>query len=205
MRNVFLRCLAALVLLAGGMALGLAWAAKRSLPPDEKSGTISHLHTGLALEQVRTLSSLVTLRAQVADVQVTDVHGLSGGITAVLLVKGELSLATDLSQARFESMDEQDHTAVLVLSPPQLLSPHADPAGTKLVGVWRYGLWEVVPGEKPEAAVVNRAYAQAQKLIEAAGKDPVLEQQAKAQAEAALGRFFEALGWKVRVRWARRP
>jgi hypothetical protein len=65
----------------------------------------------------------------------------------LVLVKGELSLATDLSQAQFEAVEEQDHTAVLILSPPELLSPHADPAGTKLIGVWRYGLWEVVPGE----------------------------------------------------------
>ncbi|MDB5290612.1 MAG: hypothetical protein JWL69_1853 [Phycisphaerales bacterium] len=199
MHKIILRCLAATLLIAGGIALGLAWGAAQ--PPQPEQSSAAHLHAGLALEQVRSLSALVTLRAQVADVQVTELHGHSGGITAVLLVKGDFSLATDLAQGRFESLDETHHTAVLALPPPQLLSPRADHARTRVVGVWRYGLWEVVPGEKPEAAVVNRAYAEAQRAIETAGHDPSLGQRARSQAESGLERFFDALGWKVRVRW----
>src|SRR4051794_2296228 len=57
------------------------------------------------IEQVRELSSLVTLSVDVADVQLTDLHGWTGGVRVAMLVKGQYLLGTDLGQSRFASVD----------------------------------------------------------------------------------------------------
>lgn len=170
-----------------------------------EGGGVVHAHTGPTLEQVRGLAALTVLSVDVADVQVSDLHGFTGGIKAALVVKGELALSTDLSAARFESVDVQNRTAVLVLPPPHVSSPRLDHSRTRLVWVWEYGLWQAVPGDRPHAAVVNRAYQEAQAVIAAAGQDPSLDPRARAQAESVLGTFFNALGWQVSVRWSEPP
>jgi hypothetical protein len=157
------------------------------------------------LEQVKGLAALTVLRVDVADVQVTDVRGYTGGVKAALVVKGDLVLSTDLSAARFESVDVEHRTAVLVLPPPRVSSPRVDHSRTRLLWVWRYGLWQAVPGDRPHAAAVNRAYEEAQAVIAAAGKDLSLDGRARAQAESVLRTFFEAVGWRLRVRWSDRP
>jgi hypothetical protein len=173
-------------------------AGKEPLPAD-------HLHSGPTLEQVRGLSSLVTLKAEIADVQVSGLHGYTGGVTAALLVKGDVLIATDLAQARFESVDQEGRKAVVVLPPPQVQTARVDHSRTKLVGLWRSGLWEIVPGDQAEQAVMNRVYAEAQGVVEAAGKDSTLDQRARAQAEAVFGQFFRAMGWNVMIRWSSGP
>ena len=201
-KKILAGCLSlSLVLL--GVALG------RHLPRrsagDASGPSATHAHSGPTIEQVRGLSSLTVLKVDVADVQVTDLRGYTGGAKAALVVKGDLTLATDLSEARFESLDPRNRMAVLVLPPPQVASPRVDHARTRLFGVWRYGLWQAVPGGRAETAAVNRSFAEAQRVVAAAGDDFSLDQRGRAQAEAALGAFFQALDWKVTVHWSDRP
>jgi hypothetical protein len=83
------------------------------------------------VEQVRRLSSLVTTRVEIADVQETAVEGYTGGIR-VMLVRGDFLMGVDLSQARFESVDTVARTATLLLPAPRAASPRVDHARTRL-------------------------------------------------------------------------
>ena len=215
-----LRPAAALALLTAGVTAGLLmprrptwpgltlWREETSVVGGSGGGAAAaHGHAGPTLEQVRGLAALTVLAVDVADVQVTDLRGYTGGARAALVVKGDLTLATDLSEARFASVDAAARTAVLVLPPPRVAGPRVDHTRTRLVWVWRYGLWQVAPGggDGAQATVVNRAFAEAQRVVAAAGADPALDARARAQAEAVLRAFGEATGWTLTVRWSDRP
>ena len=74
----------------------------------------AEIGSGPTLEQIQTLASLTTLKINVADALVTQLAGRTGGIRAVLVVHGNVTLGVDLSKARFESVDQRNRTAVLV-------------------------------------------------------------------------------------------
>lgn len=156
------------------------------------------------IEQVRQLSALVTTKVEVADVQETEIKGLTGGIKAAILIKGDLLLAIDLEQARFESLDTQAKNAVLVLPQPKVMSPRLDHEKTRLFGLSEAGLWVLVPGDAAEVALLNQAYRKAQEVVAGVGHEPKLIDQAKGQAERVLIGYFEAIGWRIKILWAGR-
>ena len=142
-----------LAMLIAGLVLGL-WLTGR--PPVRSPWTWNG--AGLTLERVRALASLVMLRAEVADVQETSLAGYTGSIRAAVLVRGELLMGVDLSQARFEQKDDLRHTAVLCLPAPRILSARLDHERTRIFGISTRGLWLIVPsGSDADAVVINRA------------------------------------------------
>jgi len=66
------------------------------------------------------LSALTTLRVDVADAFVTELSGRTGGTTAVLVVRGQVVIGVDLAAARFDSVDPQERSAVLLLPQPRV-------------------------------------------------------------------------------------
>jgi len=58
-----------------------------------------------------------------------------------------------------------------------------------------------VPGDEATTAVVNRAYAEVQRIVSQAADDWALLDRARQKAESVLRAFFEAVGWTVRIRW----
>jgi len=58
-----------------------------------------------------------------------------------------------------------------------------------------------VPGDEATTAVVNRAYADAQRIDSQATDDRALLDRARQKAESVLRAFFEAVGWTVEIRW----
>jgi hypothetical protein len=166
---------------------------------------VRHHASGPTLEQLLPLSSLTTLRVQVTDVTETHIEGLTGGITATVLVKGDVELSSNLARAWFEAVDEANRTAVLVLPHPRANRARLDHERTRIVALARGGLWTIVPGDYADQVVVNRAYADAERLVSTAAEGEALRDQARAQAERVLGSFFEAMNWRVRVRWGDGP
>jgi hypothetical protein len=166
-----------------------------------RPGQPSH-HTAPTVEQLRRLSTLVTTRVEVADVQESRITGYTGGVRAVLLIKGDLLLGTDLSRARLEAVDPAARTAVLVLSPPAVTSPRVDHERTRLYAVNESGLWRVVPGDAAYAAAVNEAYIEAQHRVADVGEDVSVRDRSRRQAEQVLACFYETLGWRVKARWS---
>jgi hypothetical protein len=186
---------------AAGVAVMLLWPmqiASRSPPPVEFSQG-----SGLEVEKIQALSVLTTLKMDVAEAQLTELQGYTGTITAVLVIRGDVTVGVDLSKARFEQVNERDRTAVLVLPQPQVQSVRLDQERTRLVGVWPSGLWTIVPGgEEADTGAVNLAYRDGQRAITAAAQDPQVLVHSRQQAEGVLRLFLGALGWDVRVRWS---
>ena len=183
-----------------GWAVSAAWLESRL----SSSGMPENQHGGVSIEQVQALSSLVTARVDVADVTETSIEGRTGGMHAALLVKGDFLLGTDLSQARFESVDGAARTAVLVLPQPRVTSARLDHDRTRVFAITASGLWQLTPDDgRASAAVVNRAYQDAQRQVEGACNDPSLLERARRQAESVLRAFFAAAGWQLHVRWQR--
>ena len=185
---------------AAGFALGRSSSATLSSSDGGQGGQTTH--AGLTVERLQPLSSLVTARVDVADVVETTLAGHTGSVKAAILVKGDFLLGTDLSAARFEAVDTVRRTATLVLPPPAAASPRVDHARTRVFAINTGGLWQVVPGgDEAATAVVNRAYADAQRIVTLAADDRALLDRARRQAESVLKTFFAAVGWTVKIMW----
>jgi hypothetical protein len=182
--------------IAAGWAVGLRCAAWRA------QGSGGGGHTGLTIEKVQPLAGLVTMRVEVADVLESDLDGYTGGMRVALLVKGDFLMGVDLSEARFEKVDDSARMAVLVLPQPRARSPRLDHEKTKVFAVSQSGLWQVAPGgSRATGVVIDRGYRDAQRLIAAAYEDPALIARSRGQAQAVLAAFFKALDWDVSVKW----
>ena len=125
-----------------------------------------------------------------ADALVTELAGKTGGIKAALVVHGSVILGVDLSRARFESVDQKNRGAVLVLPAPRVQSVTLDQEKTRVVALCESGLWIIVPGgSDPDAAVTNAAYREAQRIVARAADDPELIQRSRLQAIAPSARY----------------
>jgi len=159
-------------------------------------------HTGLTIDQVRELTELVTAKLAIADVQETILRGRWGGRKIVLVVKGDLLVSVDLSLARFEKMDQQARTAVLVLPPPRVMSVRLDHDKTHIALDKSLGWWCIVPGDAWRSEAVNVAYAEAQQNLSATAANEGLIDKSRRHAEAVITVFFRDIGWRVTVRWS---
>jgi hypothetical protein len=163
-----------------------------------------HTHAGPALQQVRELSSLTVLTAEVTDVQVSRWQGYTGGAKAVVVLRGDVMLSTDLSRARFLSLDHVRQAAVLLLPPPQVSSARVDHERTRVACLVQYGLWRLAPDDSSQAAaaMIDHAYANAQAMVTSAGHNASLDARARLQTKQVITTFFQSLGWTVTVRWS---
>ncbi len=150
------------LLAASAAMIGLGAVLSR-VSPDRTPAATRVVSAGPTIERVRELSVLTTLRIDVADAFVTELRGRTGGTTAVLVVRGEVVIGVDLAAARFDSLDREGRSAVLLLPQPQVQFARLDHERTKLVGIWPGGLWTIVPGGRDaDAAAVNAGYREAQ-------------------------------------------
>ncbi len=161
-------------------------------------------HTGLTLERLAELSELLVVEVEVSDVLVSSLEGRTGGVQIVLMVKGDVSLGVDLSKARFESIDNVNRVAVLTLPPPSPSRPRLDHSRTRTVLIRKQGLWQLSPGTRPYAVVVDHAMAEAEKLVSSAGATKEADGRAREHAEKVLQSFFRSLDWKVEIKWSGR-
>ena len=182
-----------ITLVLGGL-LGWTLAGRSAMPLRRSSGP--------TIEQVQRLASLVTARVQVADVLCTAITGYTGQVRIAVLVKGDFLLGVDLGQARFEDVDDQARTAVLVLPAPQVTSPRVDHERTRIFAIDTTGLWQLLPSDARRAELVEQAMREAQTVVADAAGYGDLMAQARHNAELLLGGFFqEALGWDITIRW----
>jgi hypothetical protein len=185
-----------LVLLIGS---ALGWAGAIAFrPPLPADG----IHTGPSIERMSELSQLLTLRIDVADVLVTRIDGVTGGVQVAMLVKGDAALGIDLSLARFDQVDHAHCTALLILPPPQASCARVDHDRSRLFALTADGLWAITPGTRDYLAVVDKAMAQAQDLVASAAHSGDADERARRHAELLLGVFFRSIGWNVNIRWS---
>jgi len=185
-----------IVLLIG---LGLGWTGAMACRPPV---TADGIHTGPSIERMSELSQLLTLRIDVADVLVSRIDGMTGGVQLAMLVKGDVDLGIDLSQARFDKIDYTHCMAVLILPPPEASCARVDHDRSRLFALTSDGLWAITPGTRDYLAVVDKAMAEAQDLVASAASNNDADEHARQHAEILLGAFFRSIGWDVQIRWA---
>lgn len=154
----------------------------------------------LTISDIRSVAQLVTVRAPVSGVQITDHSNWVGGIRLLVALVGEVEVGVDLEHAELESVDNSAHTAVLVLPHPAVINVHLDLQRSQIYSVDRSWLWHLVPGNDLERQAFNRAMSQAQTDLaryDGAG----LHQQARQRAEELLVGAAQTLRWTVQVRW----
>jgi len=177
-----------------GIMLCLLWTRPpQTIPTESTLPTVEHL---------QPLASLVSLRADISDVQIATLDGYTGGISVMLAIRGDVLLSIDLEKARFEHLDRQNKTAVLVLPSPEALSPRLDHTLTKAFTISTYGLWQIVPSDRGRAEAMGRALRQAQQALAKQALEPKLIDKAKHHAEGLIKSFMvQTLGWTITIRW----
>jgi Protein of unknown function (DUF4230) len=187
------RWMAGQIILA--LTLTVVWLLTRR--PPVLVGTSS----GPTIQQIQALSELVTARVTIADARETTLSGYLGDVKALLVVRGDALLGPDLSQARIVSCDNSTKVMVVELPRPRLISSRLDHSATRVVSLSHDGLWVIVPGDAGRTAVLNRAYAEAEKAVAEAAVTSETVNEAAEHARHALGAFFGTAGWDVQVRW----
>jgi hypothetical protein len=162
------------------------------------------MHTGPSIERLSELSQLLTLRLDVADVLVSRIDGVTGGVQLAMIVKGDVALGVDLSLARFDQIDTPHCTALLILPPPEASCARVDHDRSRLFALKSDGLWAITPGTRDYIAVVDKAMIEAQGLVASAAHNNEADERARRHAEALLSAFFHSIGWAVRIHWADR-
>ncbi len=185
-----------IVLLIGS---GLGWTGAMACRPPV---TADGIHSGPSIERMSELSQLLTLRIDVADVLVSRVDGITGGVQLAMLVKGDVALGIDLSQARFDQVDNAHCTAVLILPPPEASCARVDHDRSRLFELTSDGLWAITPGTRDYLAVVDKGMAEAQDLVASAARNNDANERARRHAEVLLGTFFHSIGWIVNIHWS---
>ena len=175
------------------IALAIGWIVATVDRARRAGGDAITQHTGVTIEQIQALSSLVTTRVDVADVVETQLNGRTGGMKAVMIVKGDFLLGVDLSVAKFESVDTTAHSAVLILPQPKVTSPRLDHERTKVFMVYQSGLWQIAPGGgQASGDVIDRGYRDSQRFVAAACNDPALI----ARSRSWPGSTPSDVGWR---------
>ena len=153
------------------------------------------------IEQVRQLGSLVTTRGQVAAVRETSLEGYLGSVTAVLQVQGEILIGPDLTLARIEAIDHDTRTVHLTLPRPRRISARLDHEQTTLLSLSHEGLWIIAPGDSGRSTVLQRAYADAQRYLDAIPPQPKIVNQSCQHTQDVLAALFATAGWQVELAW----
>ncbi len=191
-----------LAAVAGGYYLHILWEA----PPSPARDPITHHSVNSpTIEQVQKLASLVSLRVPISDVQVTELTGLTGGVKLVMAVQGDVDIAADLGTAKFEQVDAEKKSAILVLRKPVPMRPRLDHEKTRILQIDRSGLWNWLPGETGEKTLTNRAMQSAQRILGDVAARQDLAKQACQQTEHVIKDFFAATGWQITVQWDETP
>ena len=191
------------VLITLVLAMTIGWALAMCRWGRAPGSSVISEHSGPTIEQIQALAQLVTERVNVSDVIETQLAGRTGSIKAVVIVKGTVLISSDLSKARFESVDATARRVVLVLPQPMVLEAKVDHEQTHVAGVFESGLWRVTPSDDlTSAAVVDLAYRDAQRFVGDAAKDESLLAKARQHAEQVLGDLVRAGRWELVVKWA---
>ena len=120
-----------------GMVLGLL--AGRILgtsrgPQPDSATTHASTHAP-TIQDVRSLSVLLSNRVEVADVCVTRIDGYLGGAEVAVLVQGQIDLGVDLDTAQFTEIDRSRRTALLKLANPKVIAAAIDHERTRIVAL----------------------------------------------------------------------
>lgn len=155
----------------------------------------------LTIDEVRSLSTLLTRRVELADVCVTRIDGVLGGVEAAMLVRGHVDLGVDLDAGDLQIVDPARRVAVLRLPAPHVVTASLDHDRTRIVALSYAGAWRLNPQPSSAQHVVERALAAAQEQFARAGEEPAHLDAARRHVETVVPAWASTLGWTLRVEW----
>jgi hypothetical protein len=198
------------VLVALAAGAGVAWWAGRKPPPppDAASAPV------LSLEK---LGHLVSLRVNYTDVIEFDAKRTQdipftqfelrfGGTKVLLVARGDCTVGTDLSKAKFENVSAPARTLKLVLPAQLVLNARInheprDKGGSYFYAISTHGLEPIIPDSSNREQATNSALAKAQTTLQSVCASPSFIGEARKNAEQVLTAALAATGWTPTFEW----
>ncbi len=166
---------------------------KKHFFDDQKANIVSMAPT---VEEIESLSELVTNRVYVADI----LKGTNKDYEGIWAINGDALITINLSQAVISEIDEVTKTASIKLPLPKVVSARVDHERTKSGGI--KGLrFAPLRNTDNRAKIVDDAMQEAQAVIEMAAGRPEIIDNAKKQAELNIKVLYLKVGWNVEVKW----
>ena len=153
--------------------------------------------TGPTIERLQNLTNLTTLCVPISDVVVVKKKGVLGLWTRIaLIVKGDVEIGTDLSQARLEPSSDLTTEYTLYLPDPTTRRPRLDHQRTVTYAIDR---WWLAP---PAPEVVDYAFREAEETIkQTVHHDGRLIEAARHRTAELISWFFAELDCVVHIVW----
>lgn len=158
-------------------------------------------HAGPTLEQIQALAALVTTRVTVTDTLTPQITGWTGGMAAVIVVRGDALLAVDLQQARITRSDAATRSFTLSLPEPQVLEARVDHDHSRIFAVQRQGFWRLMRLDALTRELLDQGMREAQQTIARAAGDPTLLARVREHAAQVLSTFAHSTGWQLSIQW----
>jgi hypothetical protein len=108
--------------------------------PGRPTSSVTSTTPRITLEEIREVADLVTLTVPLHQIIEATLDGFTGGLTGLLVVRGEGLISTDLLGAEIE-INERARTVTVALPPPRVLTCRLDHRETAIVHLARYGAW----------------------------------------------------------------
>jgi hypothetical protein len=129
-----------------------------------------------------------------------------GGTKVLLVARGDCTVATNLSAARYERIDAKARTLTVVLPLPRPLQARINHASRENGGSYFYaitnlGLEPIIPDSTNRTQAINHALTWAQKDVERVCSRPAIQATAKQNAENVLRATYLATGWTPTFVW----
>ena len=187
----------ALLLLSLSAAASAIFLLPRFHSPDPPATVVVHSQ-GPTIQKLERLSTLVSLRVEIADILVATGQGCRGS----WLITGDALLAVNLSQAKITDKQDDAKQATIILPQPEVFQPRVDHSRTRTWSVERVA-W--LPWNADQDALRDAVYAEAQKLIAHTAASAENIQAAKLTAETVLKALYAEVGWTLAVKWDNAP
>jgi hypothetical protein len=169
------------------------------------------------IQTLQRMGHLVSLRVNVSDiVEFTQDRTLGipwtswqfpyAGTKVILIARGDCLLATDMRQAKYESVDRATRRLTAILPLPTVLEArlnHDSPerGGSRLYALTNQGIEALIPGQGNRTKAIEGAMKLGQQVVERAGSNPETMRAAKQAAEAVVKASYTALGWNADIKW----
>jgi hypothetical protein len=208
--NIFLR-LTTLLSLIGAAAIGSAatWLFRPKPPeaPPPQAPIIS----------LEKMGQLVSVKVNYSDVvEFTEKRTLDipwsqwelrlGGTKVLLVARGDCTVATNLSEAKYEQVNAEKRVLTIALPLPKPLQARInhdarEKGGSYFYAITNLGIEPIIPDSTNRTQAVNNALVWAQKDVERVCVQQHVLDAAKQNAENVLSATFQATGWTPTFVW----
>lgn len=159
-------------------------------------GTVPAAAPPPSLALIQSKAELVTTQINIADV----IEGRNRDYRGKWSVYGQLQLGVNLAEAAYGQVNHEKRECVLRLPQPHLIGSKIDHERSEEL----YIHWEAWVPVSSKQVLRDEVWKHADRKLQKLGSEAGYMERAKVEAERALEKLFDGLGWKVRVEWQSR-